>query len=136
MSQEIIDIGKAFLDTGPGEEILKKVSGFKGSVDEFKKIKEDLIDKYDIVIQAYDIKGIVANEQTSQPLAGVKIQLFFGLYPIKKETFNKKVVTREVLFATEEDVEEGKATEVGDLLRRRNGQPKTKRKQQPARSAT
>ena len=128
MSQEIIDIGKAFLDTGPGEEILKKVSGFKGSVDEFKKIKKDLIDKYDIVIQAYDIKGIVANEQTSQPLAGVKIQLFFGLYPIKKETFNKKVVTREVLFATEEDVEEGKATEVGDLLRRRNGQPKTKRK--------
>ena len=87
MSQEILDIGRAFLDTPAGEGILKKLSGFKGTVDEFKKTKAELKDKYDILVQAYDIKGSVANQQTSQPEPGVQVQLFFGLYPIKKEEF-------------------------------------------------
>ena len=116
MSQEILDIGRAFLDTPAGEGILKKLSGFKGTVDEFKKTKAELIDKYDILVQAYDIKGSVANQQTSQPEPGVQVQLFFGLYPIKKEEFTKTVITQQVQYDENENP-----------IIRRNGQPKTKR---------
>jgi len=52
--EELIKIGRAFLDTPQGEKILKKAAGFKGTKEEFEKNKEQIKKLFTIKIQAFN----------------------------------------------------------------------------------
>ena len=96
--EELIKIGQAFLQTPQGEKILKKVSQFKGTKEEFLAKKEELLKAFRVRIQAYTVKGTVTNAQTSKPLPGVEVKPLFAIYPIKQETKTKKAKrTRSIL---------------------------------------
>lgn len=120
--EELIKIGQAFLNSPQGEKILKKVSGFQGTKEEFEKNKDALKKLFTIKIQAYTVKGTVTNAQTSKPLPGVEVKPLFALFPIAKENFVRKVVTREVVFDENEESEN-----FGKPILRRDGSAKTKR---------
>ena len=120
--EELIKIGRAFLDTPQGEKILKKAAGFKGTKEEFEKNKEQIKKLFTIKIQAFTVKGTVTNAQTSKPLPGVEVKPLFAVYPIEKEKFEKKVITQEVVFDEDEESEN-----FGKPKLKRDGSPKTKR---------
>lgn len=120
--EELIKIGQAFLGTPQGEKILKQVSKFKGTKEEFDKKKEDLKKLLSIKIQAYTVKGVVSNKQTSKPLPGTKVQPMFALFPIVQETKTKKRVIEEVVFDEDEESEN-----FGKPKLKRDGSVKTKK---------
>ena len=120
--EELIKIGQAFLQTPQGEKILKKVSQFKGTKEEFLAKKEELLKAFRVRIQAYTVKGTVTNAQTSKPLPGVEVKPLFAIYPIKQETKEKKVITKEPVFDEDEESEN-----FGKPIFKRDGSLKTKR---------
>jgi hypothetical protein len=118
----IIEIGQAFLDTPQGGNILKKIADFKGTKEEFDAKKEELKKLISIKVQAYTIKGNVTNALTSEPLPGVEVKPVFALFPIKKEKYEKKVVTKEIV--VDEDPE---SENFMQPILKRDGSSKTKR---------
>ncbi len=120
--EELIQIGRAFLETPQGESILKKASGFKGTKEEFETNKDQIKKLFSIKIQAFTVKGTVTNAQTSKPLPGTEVKPLFAVYPIKKEKFEKKVVTKEVVFDEDEESED-----FGKPIFKKDGSLKTKR---------
>ena len=86
----LLDLGKVFLNTPKGQEIIAKAEGVKDNVDDFKATKEQL-EKYKPVITTFSTKGRLYSEQTSEPIQGVEVKPQLVLYPMKLVTKTRKV---------------------------------------------
>ena len=86
----LLDLGKVFLNTPKGQEIIAKAEGVKDNVDDFKATKEQL-EKYKPVITTFSTKGRLYSEQTSEPIQGVEVQPLLVLFPMKLVTKTRKI---------------------------------------------
>ena len=86
----LLDLGKVFLNTPKGQEIIAKAEGVKDNVDDFKATKEQL-EKYKPVITTFSTKGRLYSEQTSEPIQGVEVKPLLVLFPMKLVTKTRKI---------------------------------------------
>jgi len=86
----LLNLGKAFLNTPKGQEIIAKAEGVKDNVDDFKATKEQL-EKYKPVITTFSTKGRLYSEQTSEPIQGVEVKPLLVLFPMKLVTKTRKI---------------------------------------------
>jgi hypothetical protein len=83
----LLDAGQAFLLNNPkGKKLLAEATKVKGDVTSFvndaKQVKA-AYEKYKPSIVTFTTKGRVYDQQTNEPIQGVKVQVFLGLYPMK-----------------------------------------------------
>ena len=86
----LLDLGKVFLNTPKGQEIIAKAEDVKDNVDDFKATKEQL-EKYKPVITTFSTKGRLYSEQTSEPIQGVEVKPLLVLFPMKLVTKTRKI---------------------------------------------
>jgi len=86
----LLNLGKAFLNTPKGQEIIAKAEGVKDNVDDFKATKEQL-EKYKPVITTFSTKGRLYSAQTSEPIQGVEVLPLLALFPMKLVTKTRKI---------------------------------------------
>ena len=86
----LLDLGKVFLNTPKGQEIIAKAEGVKDNVDDFKATKEQL-EKYKPVITTFSTKGRLYSEQISEPIQGVEVKPLLVLFPMKLVTKTRKI---------------------------------------------
>jgi len=86
----LLDLGKVFLNTPKGQEIIAKAEGVKDNVENFKATKEQL-EKYKPVITTFSTKGRLYSEQTSEPIQGVEVKPLLVLFPMKLVTKTRKI---------------------------------------------
>jgi len=89
-SKILIDLGKQFLQTPKGLEIIAKAEGVQGGIEDFKATKE-ILEKYKPVITTFSTKGRLYSEQTSEPIQGVEVQPLLALFPMKLVTKTRKI---------------------------------------------
>lgn len=94
----LLDVGQAFLTNDPrGKKLLAEAMNVKGDVTSFINDAQQVkaaYEKYKPTIATFTTKGRIYDEETNEPLQGVKVEVFLGLYPMKlvaKEK-TKKVV--------------------------------------------
>tara|TARA_B100000780_G_C21125371_1_gene456471 strand:+ start:1519 stop:2985 length:1467 start_codon:yes stop_codon:yes gene_type:complete len=86
----LLGLGKSFLSTPKGKEIIAKAEDVKGNVEDFQATKEQL-EKYKPVITTFTTKGRLYSEQTSEPIQGVEVQPLLVLFPMKLVTKTRKI---------------------------------------------
>ena len=86
----LLDLGKVFLNTPKGQEIIAKAEGVKSNVDDFQATKEQL-EKYKPIITTFSTKGRLYSEQSSEPIQGVEVQPLLVLFPMKLVTKTRKI---------------------------------------------
>ena len=86
----LLGLGKVFLNTPKGQEIIAKAEGVKSNVDDFQATKEQL-EKYKPVITTFSTKGRLYSEQSSEPIQGVEVQPLLVLFPMKLVTKTRKI---------------------------------------------
>lgn len=86
----LLGLGKVFLNTPKGQEIIAKAEGVKSNVDDFQATKEQL-EKYKPIITTFSTKGRLYSEQSSEPIQGVEVQPLLVLFPMKLVTKTRKI---------------------------------------------
>jgi hypothetical protein len=86
----LLGLGKVFLNTPKGQEIIAKAEGVKSNVDDFQATKEQL-EKYKPIITTFSTKGRLYSEQTSEPIQGVEVKPLLVLFPMKLVTKTRKI---------------------------------------------
>ena len=83
----LLDIGQSFLLNNPkGKRLLAEAMKVKGDVTSFTNDAKQVKAAYELYkpkIATFTTKGRVYDQQTNEPIQGVKVELFLGLYPMK-----------------------------------------------------
>lgn len=83
----LLDAGQAFLLNNPkGKKLLAEAMKIKGDATSFVNDAKQVKAAYELykpTIATFTTKGRVYDEQTNEPIQGVKVEVFLGLYPMK-----------------------------------------------------
>jgi len=88
--KELLELGELFIQSPKGKKIVAAAEGVTGAIEDFQMTKA-LIERYKPVITTYTVKGRIYDEQTNEPLQGVKVKPQFALYPMKLVTKTRKI---------------------------------------------
>lgn len=94
----LLDIGQTFLLNDPkGKKLLAEAMKVKGDVTSFVNDAKQVKAAYELYkpkIATFTTKGRVYDQQTNEPIQGVKVEVFLGLYPMKlvDETKTRTVI--------------------------------------------
>ena len=106
----LLDTAQQILTGTPkGKKLLAEAAGKKEDITSFTndaKAVKAAYEKYKPAIVTFSTKGRIYDEQTNEPLQGVKVEILFGLYPVKLEKVTKKI----------KDPETGEKTEVEEYV--------------------
>jgi len=101
----LLDLGQQFLTNTPqGKKLLAQSAGVKENIEVFTNNPQLIKETYNRnkpQIATFSTKGRVFDQQTNEPIPGVKVEVFLGLYPVKLVKNIKKVKDPQTNIVTE-----------------------------------
>ena len=83
----LLDLGQTFLLNNPkGKKLLAEAMKVKGDASSFVNDAKQVKAAYELykpAIATFTTKGRIYDAQTNEPIQGVKVEVFLGLYPMK-----------------------------------------------------